>query len=223
VQVILDSLNADRGTAYDAATSTTTVYVENMAIARAVAAAWGTNERLGNLWVAGSMTDDVLERWERILAINPPPTDTGTERRERIAALFARFGQPVINGYLSTILAAELGDVFVAVESISYANARILVPDASYPWGVVVTGGSPWSSTVAHVMVRLQKPTGWTEREFYDAAGQVLPLLDPLLPVWATVDWYRPGAVSVAVSGGPSAGGFYLDEALNLDNQVFAT
>lgn len=219
VKIILDSLNADRGTSFDASNRLTTVYITNMAIARAISAAWGTNRRLGNLWVADRMPLDIIERWERIMALYPLPTDTEDDRRTRIEEHFARFGQATLSDRVEALLTEKLGDVFVAVEYISIANANILVPDATYPWGAV--GGSPWSSTVAHILVKLQKPTGMSEGAFYEEAGKVIQLLDPILPVWTTVDWYRAGPVSVSVSGGPSAGGFYLDDDHNLDNEVF--
>ncbi len=219
VKQILDSLNADRGTALDASNRLTTVYVENMAIARAISAAWGTNERLGHITTPSSMSMDVLARWEKIMAIYPSQSESEGDRRERVAERLARFGQATTEDRITDLLTDELGSAFVAVEHIDYDVARILVPDASYPWGIV--DGVPWSSTVAHILVRLQKPTGWSEADFYEAAGRVVTLLDPILPVWATVDWYRPGAVSANVAGGPSAAGFYLDEAANLDNQVF--
>ena len=222
VQDVLETLNGDRGTAFDASNRETTVYVNDMAIARAISAAWGTNTRLGNMWSPMHMSSDVLARWEKILAINPSPESSETERRTYLEALFSNFGQAAISGRINTILEEQLGDVFVAVEYISYANANIYVPDGTYPWGSVLAG-APWSSTTAHILVRLQKPTGYSEADFYEAAGRVIQLLEPVLPAWATIDWYRPGEVSSVVSGGPSAAGFYLDEPANLDNQVFAT
>lgn len=220
VQAILEALNADRGTAFEASDRETTVYVNNMAIARAISAAWGTNERLGNLWLPAHMSEDALTRWEKILAIFPKPTDTVEDRRNKVQTIFENFGQSTIHGRVVELLENALGDAFVDVEYISYANATILVPDGTYPWGTASTT-SPWSSTTAHILVRLQKPTGWSEFEFYEAAGRVGQLLEPILPVWVTVDWYRAGPISVVVSGGPSAGGFYLDDDHNLDNEVF--
>jgi hypothetical protein len=220
VKTVLETLNADRGTAFDTSNREATVYVNDMAIARALSAAWGTNERLGNLWMPYRMSTDTLVRWEKILAINPSPESTEFERRTYLATLFSNFGQAAISGRITELLTEALGDAFVAVESISYANAVIYVPDGTYPWGSVIAD-TPWSSTVAHVLVRLQKPTGWSEFDFYEAAGRVIQLLEPILPVWTTVDWYRAGPVSVAVSGGPSAGGFYLDDEHNLDNECF--
>lgn len=219
VRAIVEQLAADRGTALDATNPDTVAYAECLAIARQIAAAWSTNQRLANVWDPARMSVDILERWEAFLALNPSPSATVAARRTRLAEHFARFGRAAVTGELSAALEAAIGDAFVAIEHISFANAQINVPDGTYPWGSV--GTVPWSSTVCHVLVRLQKPTGWTEGEFYAAAAEVGRVLDPILPAWATFDWYRPGPVSVVVSGGPSAGGFYLDDDANLDNQVF--
>lgn len=222
VQILLETLNADRGTALDASDRTSTVYVINMAFARALSAAWGTNERLGNLWNPQHMPSEFVTRWESLLAIRPSPTDTEKTRRNRLETLFSNFGQPATNGRITYLLEQAIGDAFVAVEYIDYANAHITVPDGSYPWGTASTD-APWSSSVANVLVRLQKPTGWTEGDFYAAAGLVIQLLEPLLPVWCTVSWYRAGSSSTSVSGGPSAAKFILDDVSNLGNQVFDT
>jgi hypothetical protein len=223
VQVALDTLLADRGTAFEQAAEDreSVVYIESMALARAISAGLGTNERLGTLWDAARMPDAVLERWEKILALAPLASDSEAERRARIRTTFERFGQASTHTTAHALLSEALGDAFVGIEYIDYDDALISVPDGSYPWGIVIDG-RPWSSTVAHVLVRLQKPTGWTEGQFYDAASQVSLILDPLLPAWCTFAWYRAGASS-AVVGGVSAAGFYLDTPSNLDNQIFAS
>ena len=219
-QVLVDALNADRGDAYDASTRTTTVYVEDMAIARAIGAAWGTNYRLGTLWDAHRMPLEILERWESILAMVVGPTDTEATRRAALAAKLAVVGRSSLSSVLYDALSAALGSVFVAVEYVSYAGAVMTVPDGSYPWGTP-DATYPWSSTVARVLVRLQAPTGYTEGQFYAAAGKVPSILDPMLPVWVTFDWYRSGPIS-APSNGISGAGFYLDDPHNLGNEVFA-
>lgn len=219
LQDVLDSLNADRGTAFDAVNRETVVYAENMALARGVNAAWGTNERLGSLWDPRRMPEDILARWEKILVLAPSPDDSVARRRAVLLEAFERFGSATISSYIQDKLAEALGDAFVGVEYIGPDAASIYVPDGTYPWGVVDT--APWSSSVAHVLVRMQKPDGWTESEFYEAAGKVSEILEPALPIWTTYDFYRAGPISADVPDGPSAGGFYLDDESNLDNQVF--
>jgi len=218
-KVIFEGLAADRGTAFDATNTQTVVYAETVAVARAVAGSWGANERVSKAWQPLRCPMELLVRWERLLAIYPKYTDTNTTRRQRVATHLARFGQATVDGRIAAALTSEIGSAFVAVEYITVANASILVPSGAYPYGAV--GSVPWHSSVCHVLVKMQVPTGWTEGEFYEAAGRVVRVCDPLLPAWVTVDWYRPGPSSVNVTGGPSAGGFYLDDEHNLDNEVF--
>lgn len=218
IKSILDGLNRARGSAYDT-TATSNVYAENNATARVIADVFGVNQRLANQFDATRMTTN-LSRWEKILNIIPAPTDSDTTRRARIASLFSRTGLSPFTSFLVPQLAALLGSVFVAVEFISYSNAVIHVPDGTYPWGTVAIG-SPWSSTTAHLLVRVTS-AGITEAAFQNSVGLIASLLDATLPAWATYDWYRAPQTGapIAVTGGPSAAGFYLDER-NLDNEVF--
>lgn len=220
LQIIHESLNAQRGTAFDANNDETIVWLENMAIARAITFdGWGTNERLANQWDPDRMTD-MLRRWEKILKIPVPADATESARRAEVKKRFESIGRLANHARLLDRLTTELGAVFVAVEYISIANAVILVPDSTYPFGAV--GGVPWYSTVAHILVRLTKPAGYTEGDFYEAAARVSTILDPIVPAWVSFDWYRAPEIGtpINVTGGPSAAGFYLDER-NLDNSVF--
>lgn len=221
LEVVHQSLNAQRGAAFDTDSETSIAAVETMAWARAITFdGWELNARLGHQWDA-RRTTDMLPRWERIFKIRPKPGATERERRDELALRWARFGGVSNHARLTTALSEALGDYFVAVEYISLANAAVRVPDATYPWGSVTPGYS-WGSTIAHVLVKLQKPTGATEGQFYEAAGKVVTTLDPIISAFVTIDWYRaPLSTSVSVSGGPSAGGFYLDDEHNLDNNVF--
>lgn len=220
-KAILDSLNAGRGTGLDTTSWSSPVYGENVVAARAIAAAWSTNQRLANIWDSRRIVGRTIARWEKIRAITPNYGDSDNQRRARLAAIEALAGANPTHAFLAALLSNALGDVFVSIDYISANNAVIQVPDASYPFGVPSMSTSPWSSTIAHILVRVQKPAGMTEGEFYDTAGTAIAILDPVVPAWATIDWYRPGPVSVMVIGGPSAGGFYLDDEHNLDNEVF--
>lgn len=222
LQVVHESLNAQRGAAFDTDSETSIAAVETMAWARAIVFdGWELNARLGHQWDA-RRTTDMLPRWERIFKIRPRPGSSGRERRNELVLRWERFGGISNHARLTTALEEALGSYLYAVEYISLANAVVHAPDGSYPWGTVVDG-VPWYSTVAHIIVRLQKPTGATEAQFYEAGGKVATTLDPIISAFVTFDWYRaPDAgTPVNVSGGPSAGGFYLDDEHNLDNNVF--
>lgn len=222
LEVVHTSLNAQRGAAFNTEDGTSIAAIESMAWARAITFdGWETNARLGHQWDA-QRTTDMLPRWERIFKISPPPDASERERRDELVLRWQRFGGVSNHARLVTALTEVIGDYFVAVEYISLANAVVHVPDNTYPWGTVVAG-VPWYSTVAHILVRLQKPTGATEAQFYEAAGKVVTTLDPIVSAFVTFDWYRApeGYAAINVAGGPSAGGFYLDAEHNLDNNVF--
>lgn len=219
VKIALDDLNEAMGDGFDASNPNTKVYVRNLAIARLIARAWDTGERLSKLWQPMRTTMDVVERWEKILALTPRPDDTDRKRRSRVAEVLSRFGKATTAARLQSLIQAELGEVFVAIEYLSHDEALITVPDGSYPFGTVVDG-RPWSSAVAKVWVRVRQPSGWTAEEFYEAVGKIHVLLDPILPAWCDFTWYRPGNTSVAV-GGLSAAGFYLDADNNLNEAIF--
>jgi len=222
VKLIFDSLVAARGTAINAGDSTTVAYVETMAVARAIAAAWNTNQRLANQWDARRMSPAMLVRWERIFALTPDVADSLVIRRARVAQAQARVGTAALYTVILSELTEVLGSVLVAIEFISPTVAHVNAP-AGAPFGAV-NPHVPWSSTVAHILVRVQVPTGYADRDFYDAVSLIAGRLEPLLPAWATWNWYRAPETGapIVVSGGPSAGGFYLDER-NLDSSVFGS
>lgn len=224
LQTFHESLNSQRGTALDAGNSTTTAWLEDMALMRAIVFdGWHTNQRLAHQWDPRRMTD-MLERWERILKLRPAPGRTDKERRDAVLERFERFAGVANHAKLIKHLETVLGDAFVGVEYITVANAVVVVPDGSYPWGTPTTDSTrPWSSTVARILVQITKPTGWTESQFYEAAAKVGPIVDAIAPAWVTYDWYRApeGYPPIVVSGGPQAAGFYLDAEHNLDNNVF--
>ena len=215
LQRILESLNKGRGTAYDT-TATSNVYVENMAAARILDGMWSVAERMGNQFDPARLTSS-LSRYERMMGLTPGANDSDAARRARIAGVRARFGQLASISYLRSTLAAALGAAFVAVETISPSVATSFWP------GGTTSPYTPWSSTIDHILIRTTVPTGWTEGMYQTAVAQVGPAIDGILPAWVTWDVYRPSVAqaSVNVTGGPSAAGFFLDDPLNLDNQVF--
>jgi hypothetical protein len=217
-QVITNSLNAARGTAYDVS-RTSTVYVENMAAGRAIAAAWATNGRLAALGQPGRCAGANLARWERILTIRPTPGTPEATRRATAADRLAQFGTPATRTALLDRL-SRVGPCFVALEYLPLAVANINVPVASpaYPFGVTTAGY--WSSDAASVYVRMQTAPGQTEAQYRNAVGVVVAELDAILPAWVQIVVYRPGPVYAAISGGPTAAGFYVDDLHNLDNEI---
>jgi hypothetical protein len=224
LRIVHDALNAARGTALDASDSSTIAWVENMAYARAITFdGYGTNDRLALQWDPDRMTD-MLPRWEKIFGIAPAPSATAADRRAEVRKRWRRFLEAsALHSRLLTKLTSELGAVFSSIEYIDVSVATIYVPDATYPWGTVQPG-VPWRSTVAHILVLLVKPDGYSEADFFAAAAKVHPAVDSLLPAWVALDWYRrPASAPINVSGGPSQAGFYLDDPNNLDTNLLDT
>lgn len=224
LRIVQDALGAARGTALDATqTVGSTVWVETHAYARAITFdGYGTNAKVGYQWDPLRMSD-FIPRWERIFRIIPSPASSLAQRRTVIYQRFRRFLEATaLHARLYARLVQDLGSTFVAIEYIDPTAATIYVPDASYPWGTV-NANHPWFSTVCHILVLLQKPPGYSEGDFYAAASRVVTLADGLLPSYVTIDWYRAPSAGppIAVSGGPSSAGFYLDADANLDNSVF--
>lgn len=219
LETVHKSLNQQKGTAFDAQNSRTFVWLENMAYARGIVFdGWEVNRRMSCQWDPRKTTD-MLSRWEKIFTI-PITQDPPYVRRQRLTLRWQAFGKLGNATRLHDELLAACGAFFVGVEYISPAVANVHVPDNTYPWGTVVAGIT-WYSTVAHILVRMQKPAGATEGDFYAAAAKVAPTLDAIVPIWVTFDWYRASGTPIAVAGGPSGGGFFLDTPSNLDNQVF--
>lgn len=207
VALILEALNAARGTAYDTSEGSN-VYVENLAHARAIASAWGTNQRLANQFDPKRMTS-MLPRWERIMRIIPSPTATMPERRREIARRWARTGQKTTQASLEAELRDAIGNVFVAIEFDTVATATTWWPSGT-PNPV-----APWYSTISLARVHVEAIPNMTEAEFYETSRKAVPILDARLPAWATWELWR----NDIVTGMP---GFFLDHARNLDNSVFS-
>lgn len=85
VETMTKALNSSRGSAFDTTEGQSPVWVENTAIARAIADVWATNERLG-LQTDLSRTT-MLSRWESMMGVVPSPTQSDADRR---AILLAR-------------------------------------------------------------------------------------------------------------------------------------
>ncbi len=218
-EIIHKALNAARGPAFNTEDGTTIVWVENLAYARALAYdGWEVNDRMALQWDP-LRTTDMLSRWETIFRIRPAPDVSDYDRRKELASRWARFGEVTNHARMYTLLSEALGEYFVDLEYITGAAVTIHTDSPAYPWGTPITG-VPWYSTAAIFLVRMQKPAAAPEGDFYEMAGKVSEILDPIVSAFVKFNWYRGGPSSYAVTGGPSAAGFFLDET-NLGNEVF--
>jgi hypothetical protein len=215
LRIIFEALNKARGTGYDTSEDSP-VAAENFAFARAIWDVWETNQRMANVADPRRMSGAVLSRWERMFGIAVDPSETVVARRRAVGARFARNGLTPDAPSISDLIIALLGPVFVAIRHTPLAGAIVWWP------GGTPNPDAPWYSTVARLLVKTVKPAGYTEQNFYDAVGGIHVALDPVLPSWTTIDWYRNSTAHLGGSlwaDDPDAG-FYLDDDHNLDNEV---
>ncbi len=203
VRVIYESLNDGLGTGYDTSDNST-VTADTFADAVQIAALWSANARMTNQWDPNRMTD-FIPRWEKIFAVVPSSGDSDNARRARLAAKFQALGGPL---YATTelICSSLLGDAYVGVEYTPLASSH-----SNWPGGTPPQPGM-WSSSVAHILVRVQQPANATVVEFLKSLGELMAFLGDFLPAWVTFDW--------GLFADNGMNGFYLDEN-NLDYETF--
>lgn len=206
-QAVYESLNIGLGTAFDTSDAST-VTAETSADARTIASLWSANARLANQWDPRRMTD-MLARWEAIMGVRPRSTDSANRRRARLTAKFLALGGDTF-GTLDEICESILGDVFIQLERTALADSH-----SNWP------GGSPpqpdmWSSSVAHLLVRVVRPQdlgGLTLGEMFERLNELMATLHDYCASWMTIDW--------GWNADNDTPGFYLDEEMNLDGQTF--
>ncbi len=221
VEAIVTSLLAARGTAYDHGDSSF-VYIEALAYARAIEAAWSATRRAANQFDPQRM-DEFIPRWETILGLHPAASDTKVARRTQIARKWARFGKAPNPQNTYDFLKQICPNVFSSIANTSSADASThIAAGATIPGGITVAAEPvdpvtntkliTWSSSVGHVAFVMLKPAWMTEAAFYAEADSIYQFLDDWLPAWVTYRWVRDGSM---------VGKFILDDAHNLDNERF--
>lgn len=140
VATIHAALNAARGTAYDV-TESSPVWVENMAIARAIANVWNTNELLGNQFDPRRATV-TLARWERIYGISPAPGATDADRCATLAALVERTGVNANYQEILDRLTAAVAPIPVSISHDTPSTSGVII---NWPgnWYVQSSGTTP--------------------------------------------------------------------------------
>lgn len=210
---VLESLQRGRGSAWSAQPGTA-VYIENLAIARAIA--WDVYEagqRMANNFTPwGATVNGLLPRWEAIFAIYPLSSDTQGVRQARLAGAWANMVTENRPQDIRDALKAALGPVYVGV-TVPPAPADAVVwwpagATADLPNAQTSTAAVPWYSQVCHASVEVQVPTGWTLQTVYDAIAKIGPILDTDIRAWETWDFW-------GVDSDDGAAGFYLDSSTN--------
>ena len=215
---LTESIHAGRGSSVSQE-KTSIVWLESHCIARALHGAWGTNRRIGYCFQPAKCPAELLPRWRTILRIYG---GTDTDMRERWARRWTYFSRETTHALIMETLQRVFGSTFVGVDPASIDNVDSVDADPSEPYlAFDDKDKGPWIGTPYRVIARLEPPAGMSPMEFYDLTSLGEREMDEVLPAWYEFVWYRPPETGapIAVTGGASAGGFYLDER-NLDNSA---
>lgn len=196
-------LQAQRGSAYTKKQGTL-VDVENLALARTLAAVWF---RLPERYRANALphtSDERLEYWATVLGIPFGPETPRWRVRQLAAAHYQAATGPTLDNVTQAV-SALLGDAFVQIRTTVGTNLDnppdpTVWPGVNPGSGAYSLGGGDWYSSRCHLTVEMVQPTGMTDADFLNLRDvQLVQLLDRILPAWATFN------------GAFVGGGFLLD------------
>ena len=156
VQLIHDSLNLARGTAYNVDVGSI-IWCENLALAKAVSLVWNANATLANNFNPQKMYA-FISRWENILGILPNQNMSLIQRQQIIAARFLIFSKPPTAQNVSDLLKLIIPDIFIGIE---YNDP--LRNQGNFPGGLTVPGGvtlpnGPFMSYLNQIKIRIWQP-----------------------------------------------------------------
>jgi hypothetical protein len=215
---ILDALSHSTTTEIGVDSSEgTEAWIEDFATARAIEAAWGTNERGANEFDP-RRTQSMLARWETILGALPLPEDRPPAQRERLEFKWQALTKRPTRQQMVDDLAEIAGGVFVEFTTTSSTTGPSYYPGSPFSNPYTATGATvfgdivDWWSNVLHLAVQVVRPAGMTALDYADNLAAMNLYLDGALPAWVTWSTYQ-----LAHAG---AVGFYLDEA-DLDLEAF--
>jgi hypothetical protein len=220
LQRIYESLCAQHGSAYAQDWPPATPFgIEMMAYARAICFdLFGASERMANQFIPSKMTvNGLLPRWERIFNTPPLPGDTEPVRRARVAAAFARLGQPNSHQPVVDALNVVLTPIFTG--TIIYDSPNVAL--TYWPGAANNTSTLPWYSSVNKLDIQLSVPpaylnttSGAPNAAWWSLTGQGAQVLDAILPSWIVWTFF--------IQSSHATNCFYLDEP-NLDLEIFCT
>lgn len=207
---ILREIQEQRGTAY-----TTTVGrlvdVENVALARLLAAAGPRTAEKLRVNATPRRSDERLGYWQRFLAV---PTKVGEPKwrlRQKLAAHYRSSEGPTRNGVVAA-LQELLGDAFL--DATWEEGSTLSSPPFPTYWPSINPGpddglgGGTWLSTRCHLFVQVQIPAGMSEGEFLTLVNvDMRALLNRMLAGWATFDWALTGGFLVSATESDPDGG----------------
>lgn len=207
---ILAELQEQRGTAYTT-TPGRLVDVENLALARFLAA---TGPRLAEKVRANATperSDERLPYWQKFLAVPTKPGEPKWRLRQKLTAHY-RSSEGPTRGAVIAALEELLGDAFV--DATWDEGASLSAPPTPTYWPTVNPGpddglgGGTWLSTRCHLFVEVVIPSGMSTGEFLTIVNvDMQALLDRVLAGWATFDWALSGGFLVSGSETDADGG----------------
>ncbi len=145
-QIVLESINAQMGTAYDTDSQTSPVFMRNLALARCICDVINAGEKMKNQFDPDRMSE-FIPRWEAIMGIVSGPTDTQMARKRRIKARFARIGRQPTRQAILDLLTEEMAPITVYLTNDTPETANFGWP---YTMGRVYSlGTTPPAVTVS--------------------------------------------------------------------------
>lgn len=214
--LVLDSLNGALGDAVST-TYPDEAYAENIAISRAIGAAWSGNARMRNQIDPQRMTD-MLTRWMSILQIPNDPLLTDVDRRNAVQTTFSLAAMSPTTQAVADLCSSILGSAYSSIARHHTFDSGMVayVPWTDPAWPVLLglsvdaTHALPWYSQISYIAIVTTLPTGWSEGYMRARVAQLKAILDKFLPSHVSFAIIRDGV---------HGAGFYLDESHNLNYQ----
>ena len=181
-----------RGSAFTNAAGTL-VHVENVAIARLMAALVRAGDKVRNNSLPAT-ADEKLQDWIEILNVITRAQDTQQAKRETCSAQYRAAPGPT-RQVVDDAAAELLGDLFVKVHR--FTGADLDNPPTPTYWDAGVPGpaaydlgGGTWLSARSHLVVEVTDPGGVSLADYYYLVdAQLFRLLNRILPIYVTADW----------------------------------
>ncbi len=159
-------------------TENTVHEVETYTEARTLSMIWDAGDRAANQAQPSKMLE-ALPDWEVAMKLVPEAGSTDNARRDTVAAKFRGLAGNALAD-IEDALRKLLGPNFE--EIVTVAREDVI---AYWPGGVPGPPGYEWTSTVAHIGIRVNlKGLGATSGQRFGA--KLFALLDSLVPVWMT-------------------------------------
>lgn len=210
-ETVLKNLNKARGNAYSSYQDEDTsslVYVENLAYAKAISEIYGAAQRAKNQLDPNKMSV-FIPRWNQLLGIIPNYDDTIDQQKAVIAIKLALLSKRPINAELENLCRAYLGEYFVEIiHDISSNNQGSIGNNESLTisGGVTLPADTSWHSGLSHIIIRCWQPRTpegqvlETDFEYDQRVNRLLYVLDDFLPAYveaSVMRFYKESAQNV--------------------------